>query len=132
MKFRHKNYVRICTHTRDDTVRQGGKIKKDRFLLILQVMRLCNRSGNLSWTSEEHAYTKLRFKSVAIMRRLKNNLHHKFRAPFCPGDFFFALAPNICGSPVRNLLHVTVLAPRIVRCLPYFLKNWWAPRVRHN
>ena len=50
-------------------------LKEDGFLLILHVMRLSNRSGNLFWTSEERAYTKPSFKALAIMTGLKNNLH---------------------------------------------------------
>jgi hypothetical protein len=129
MKFRHKNYVRIVitVHPRLTTLYEGtGRLKRDEFLLFLHVVRLCNRPGNLTSTSEGHAYPKLRFKSVAIMTRLKNNLHqgctnsgHRFSRA-TNFFFFLALAPNICGSPLWNLLHVTVLAPRIVRCLLYF------------
>jgi hypothetical protein len=32
-----------------------------------------------------------------------------------PGDYICMVAPNVCGSSVRNLLHVTVPAPRIKR-----------------
>ena len=36
---------------------------------------------------------------------------------------FCAVAPNIFGSSVWNLLHVTILAPRILRWLLNFKKN---------
>jgi len=35
---------------------------------------------------------------------------------------FCMMAPNICGFPVRNLLHGTLLAPRILRWLLDFWK----------
>jgi hypothetical protein len=38
------------------------------------------------------------------------------------------VAPNICGSSVRNLLHITVLVPRILRRLLIF-KGLCAPAV---
>jgi hypothetical protein len=34
----------------------------------------------------------------------------------------FAVVPNICGPSVWILLHVTILAPRILRQLPEFCK----------
>jgi hypothetical protein len=35
---------------------------------------------------------------------------------------FFTMAPNMCGSAVWNSLYITVLAPRILRCLLDFRK----------
>lgn len=35
-------------------------------------------------------------------------------------NFFFKMAHNICGFPVWKLLHVTPLAPGILRCLLEF------------
>jgi hypothetical protein len=78
MKFKHKNYIRIAitVYTSVTTLYyRKRRLKEDGFLLILHVMRLSNRSGNLFWTSTEHAYKKLSFKSLAIMAGLKNNLH---------------------------------------------------------
>lgn len=37
----------------------------------------------------------------------------------------FAVALYICGPSVWILLHVTLLAPRILRQLPDFCKNVW-------
>jgi hypothetical protein len=34
----------------------------------------------------------------------------------------YAVAPDTCGSSLRTLLHATILAPRILRLLPDFLK----------
>ena len=41
----------------------------------------------------------------------------------------FIVAPNVCGSPVCNLLYVTLLAPRILRlildfCTPVIICEW--------
>jgi len=38
--------------------------------------------------------------------------------------------PNICGSPVQNLHHVTLLATRILRSLQNILGNFCTPDVR--
>ena len=40
---------------------------------------------------------------------------------------FHTVAPNICGSSVRNLLHVTLLAPRSLRWLLHFFKKFCSP-----
>jgi hypothetical protein len=42
---------------------------------------------------------------------------------------FVTVAPNICGPSVWNLLHVTLLAPRILKWLLHFWKiyNWIFP-----
>ena len=39
-------------------------------------------------------------------------------------NFFFTVATNICEPPVWNLLHFTLLAPRILSRLPDFLENF--------
>jgi hypothetical protein len=53
---------------------------------------------------------------LCTLKRLQGN-GHKFRATeFC------ALAPKICGSSVCNVLHITLLAPRILRWLQDILK----------
>ena len=41
-----------------------------------------------------------------------------------PGAWFCTVVPNICGRLLWNLLHVILLAPRIVRWLLDFLKIW--------
>jgi len=44
---------------------------------------------------------------------------HKFRCQVTMATAFRTMVPNICGSSVRNLLHVTLLAPTILRfCIP--------------
>jgi hypothetical protein len=35
---------------------------------------------------------------------------------------FFKVAPNICGSSISNLLHITILVSRNLRYLPDFWK----------
>jgi hypothetical protein len=35
---------------------------------------------------------------------------------------FYMIAPHLCTSSVRNLLRVTFLAPRFLRCVLYFRK----------
>jgi hypothetical protein len=47
---------------------------------------------------------------------------HKFRAAGRRGDYFVRGAPNVCGSSVLNLLHITVLAPIILTLLLNFGK----------
>jgi len=37
-----------------------------------------------------------------------------------------------CGSSVQNLLHVTLLAPILLRRLYDFWKNLWAPVLQNN
>ena len=46
-----------------------------------------------------------------------------------PPEKFGTVAPNICGPAVCNLLHVTLLAPRILRWLLDFWKNLWIPEL---
>jgi len=40
---------------------------------------------------------------------------HKSRARAARATKFFIMAPNICGPSVWNLIHVTLLTPRIIR-----------------
>ena len=40
------------------------------------------------------------------------------------------VAPNICGFLVWNLLHITLMAPRILSWLLYFFKNMCPPVLR--
>jgi hypothetical protein len=47
---------------------------------------------------------------------------HKSWQPNRRGHYFFTVAPNICGSSVRNVLLVNILAPRILRWLLDFWK----------
>ena len=35
---------------------------------------------------------------------------------------FYTVAPQLCASSVQNLLRVTILAPRNLRCVLYFRK----------
>lgn len=46
----------------------------------------------------------------------------KSRASGRPRDKILYGGPDVCGSPVWTLLHVTLLAPRILRWLPEFWK----------
>jgi hypothetical protein len=39
-----------------------------------------------------------------------------------PGDKILYVASNICGSSVRNIFHVTLLVPRILKWLLDFWK----------
>lgn len=105
-----------------------GRLKKDGFVLNLHVMRLSNRSGSRSWTLGDHSYPKLRFKSVAIMTRLKNNLHQgctNSEQRFTRGTtFFFASTPNnICGSPVWNCFMSQFLRLELYGVSYIFLKK---------
>jgi len=43
-------------------------------------------------------------------------------APGHPGIWLYPVSPNACGLPVWKLLHVTLLAPRILMCLLDFWK----------
>ena len=45
------------------------------------------------------------------------------RAPVRRGTKFCMVTRNICGSPVRDLLHVTFLAPIMFKWLPHLLKK---------
>jgi len=40
---------------------------------------------------------------------------------------FCTLAPNIWGSSIRNLLHVTILTSRMLTWFQGFLKKFWSP-----
>jgi len=43
------------------------------------------------------------------------------------GEKFYTVALNICGASVWNLLHVTILAPRILRRLLAFVELFGYP-----
>lgn len=47
---------------------------------------------------------------------------YKSCAPSCPVTKFFTMTPNTCGFLVQNLLHVTLLASRMLRWLLIFGK----------
>ena len=57
---------------------------------------------------------------------------HKYRATVAMAAKFFAVVPNSCESSVWNLLHVTVLAPGILRWLPGFMTNLFNHALRHG
>jgi hypothetical protein len=56
----------------------------------------------------------------------------KIRAPSCEGDILCVVASNICRSSVRNLLHVTHVAPRFLMWLLGFRKNLCLHGVLYN
>jgi hypothetical protein len=59
---------------------------------------------------------------------------HKYRASGCPATKYCTVVPNICGSSVRNLLHVTLLVPRILNLLLGYWKIYapWHKQCTQN
>jgi len=57
------------------------------------------------------------YKTSSLCQGCKNPRHQlAITTDFC------TVVPNICGLSVCNLLHVILLAPRILRCLVHFWK----------
>lgn len=63
----------------------------------------------------------LHINTIQLYAQCVKDMHYTTRGEQIPGNQFFMMAPNICGSSVWNLLHVTQLAPTILRWLIDFL-----------
>jgi len=71
-----------------------------------------------------------------IVRKARNfmNLTHKqwrrnSGSQVARATKFYTVAPTVCVSAVCNLLHVTLLAPRMLEWLLEFWKTWALPRI---
>jgi hypothetical protein len=53
----------------------------------------------------------------ALLRGLGQGCTNPGRQIAMATEFFFTLAPNMCGPSVWNLLYVVLMAPRILRWL---------------
>lgn len=107
----HRSKVEQVLYLTSDTLWCGGKF------LSLHFTKLCFCLGKCKPYSYDIIYECSRGFFVFGDQWCTNPRHQLTMA-----TKFFKIAPNICGSSVWNLLCVTILAPKIWRCLQGFWK----------
>jgi hypothetical protein len=104
---------------------------KENIKISVKIVKDCNEiwTGHLPNTRLQHYHYNNLFGPISFrnntsqMPKLSPYTHicpgvHKSWTPGHVGDWFFMVAPNICGSSVENLHPATFLAPTIMtQCL---------------
>jgi hypothetical protein len=93
--------------------RSVWKSLKSVHVFVFMPERLCSRGPKFR-TVFEYNFIQFVFRKVLTVYFCRPRVH-KSRPPGARATKFCTVAPNICGSSVSNLLHVTLLAPWIFR-----------------